>query len=497
MIPTLIIRADAGGALGSGHIMRMIALAQAYQRRGGQVVIASAQCPDPIVQRVEEMSLQHVMLPNCELGSSRDAVATLSLCQKMDNAWIVLDGYHFEESYQKKISGHDIKVLAIDDYGHCKTWHCDAVLNQNLGAENWTDRKSNNPDTQWLLGSSFALIREEFFESIRTAKSKKLPAKNILITLGGSDPDNVTSLLLQAFELLDPNDFHLRILVGGGNLHHPSLESLAASSKHHIKLLTNVRDMPSMYEWADAVISAGGSTCWEWLAYGLPGAIVTIADNQIPLVNEFTERDLALCLGWFTDFDLNIWSGQLKTWLSGLTVWGDFGSRQRIIDGYGAARVVALLTDGLWCRPAQLKDAKLYFDWANDPAVRACGFHTDPLLWPTHYTWFKKTLGNPQAFLYVVSNYKDEKIGQVRLAPDPTKHLEVGFSIDASYRNKGLGLRMLSLILDQAPHDRWDILSLIARVKRENEPSAKIFLRLGFKQVNDDEEHDCLVYLKH
>ncbi len=494
-IPQLIIRADAGGVLGTGHVMRMIALAQAYRRRGGEVTIASVQCPTPIVERVESLGIAHTFIQASELGNQQDANATLDLCHAHESQWLVLDGYHFDENYQKEVVGKGIKVLAVDDYGHCETWHADAVLNQNLGAENWSHRNASNPETRWLLGSSFALLREEFIDSILQAKEKQLPAKRVLITLGGSDPDNVTALVLQALEYVSLAPLELRVLVGGGNPHRAELEAMAESSKHQIELLTNVSDMPSMYEWTDAVISAGGSTCWEWLAYGLPGAVVTIADNQEPIVREFESRDLALCLGWFTEFDCSQWAEQLQDWLSGNKKIGSFETRRQIVDGFGAERAVASMTpEGLWCRRANLTDAKLYFDWANDPEVRKNGFCPDLILWENHIQWFTKKLQEKDSYLYIVSNCFDQKVGQVRLTPDPSGYLEIGFSVDVNHRGKGIGRKMLCLVLNQAIKSHH-VKGYIARAKPSNPASYSIFEKLGFTRSEEASCEDCLVYV--
>ena len=339
----LVIRADAGGELGTGHVMRMIALAQAYTRRGGHVVITSVQCPEPIINRVLELGIEHHILNGCEPGDAQDSAATLQVCEEHDAQWLVLDGYHFGEKCQQRVAGHDIKVLCVDDYGHCETWNCDAVLNQNLGAENWAKRSAKRSDTTWLLGSSFALIREEFLESIRGAKEKRFPARRVLVTMGGADPDNATQKALSALEETSLEGLELRVLVGGANPHQAKLSQYADSSRHEIEVLCNVHEMPPMYEWADAVISAGGSTCWEWLAYGLSGAVVKIADNQEPVVVEFEKNNLALMLGRCDDFCVHGWSAQLELWLSGESMYSDFLARRGIIDGCGADRVISAI----------------------------------------------------------------------------------------------------------------------------------------------------------
>jgi len=70
----ILIRVDAGGITGTGHVMRMIALAQAYLRRGGSVSMVSVNCPDRLVERVHSHGIEHYFINAAHSGNSDDAV---------------------------------------------------------------------------------------------------------------------------------------------------------------------------------------------------------------------------------------------------------------------------------------------------------------------------------------------------------------------------------------------------------------------------------------
>jgi len=248
---TVVIRVDAGGVIGTGHVMRMIALAQGISRNGAKPIILTAECPDKLVERIAKEKITHIQLADTLLGK------TIHVLQEYDAEWLVTDGYHFDFAYQQWIVTTGKKLLCLDDHGYSKNWACDAVLNQNLDAENWA--KYNQGDSkkslQLLLGLKYGLLREEFCGGRgKLPVSKKAPIKKLLITLGGSDPNNITGEILECIGKIDfLNSIEIRVLLGADNQNVKSLKERYSSNA--IELLQNVHDMPAQFEWADGVIS--------------------------------------------------------------------------------------------------------------------------------------------------------------------------------------------------------------------------------------------------
>ena len=334
----ILIRADAGGEIGTGHVMRMIALAQAYQRRGGRAIIATSTCPEAVARRITSLGIEHQALSSDQPGSPEDAAETRSLADALGISWLVLDGYHFSLPYQQNFKDAPCKLLVTDDHGYCDEWCCDALLNQNLDS-NLTPTGTHQVEThQLLLGSSFCLLREEFLEKTNTPRSAS-PLKNILVTMGGSDPDNATQAVLDLLDQSDASPLHIRVLAGAANPHLQQLRQHISS--HEIEIVVNAEDMPHQLAWANGIISAGGSTCWEWLHAGLPGAIVTLAENQVPIVRALSEtRKAALALGWPRDFST---TQKLNSWLANPASVIEKDDALGIVDGHGADRVATLL----------------------------------------------------------------------------------------------------------------------------------------------------------
>ena len=203
----LIIRADASTQTGSGHVMRCLALAQAWNDQGGETILVLA---EQILALESKLIAEGITLVYLEttIGSDEDAQQTASIANKYAASWVVVDGYQFGAKYQKELKGFGLKILFLDDNGHAEHYFSDLVLNQNISAD-INIYSSREPYTQLLLGTEYTLLRRDFLKW-REWKRLVIPnAYKILVTLGGSDPENVTLKVIQSLSLIQNNNLDI------------------------------------------------------------------------------------------------------------------------------------------------------------------------------------------------------------------------------------------------------------------------------------------------
>jgi UDP-2,4-diacetamido-2,4,6-trideoxy-beta-L-altropyranose hydrolase len=337
----LIIRADASTEIGTGHLMRCLALAQAWKDAEGQVTFISACQNEGLLQRLREEKFDVHVLGHTYPDSS-DWDYTKNILADHSSAWVVLDSYHFDEVYQQRVKEAGHRLLVIDDMAHLKHYYADILLNQNLHAEQL--HYSCEPYTRLLLGTRYVLLRREFLGWKDWKQEIPEIARRVLVTLGGGDPENYTLKVIQALRKVDVPGLEATVVVGASNPHANTLEAAIGQSRIPIHLSPDARNMPELMAWADLAVSAGGSTVWELAFMGVPTITLVLADNQQYIVKELNRAGVTLALGWCTDMSSVDMGAAFMQLSRASRVRMEMIQRgQQLVDGKGGQRVISAM----------------------------------------------------------------------------------------------------------------------------------------------------------
>ena len=473
----VLICADASMAIGTGHVMRCLAIAQAWKRAGGSVDFLLPEGLGGIAGRISTEGFSVQTFP---AGARPPFPANSDHYQRA-----ILDGYSFGRSEQTAFCQAGIPLLFVDDYGHANQYSARWVLNPNLYAvpDMYSRRK---PDTQLLLGPTYALLREEFLKWIGWKRPVPERATKILVTMGGSDAGNASLKILHSLAGLAEYQAEVILVLGMGNPHEAAIRGAVDSGGVRARIVRNALDMPALMAWADVAIAAAGGTSYELCYMGLPSVLLVAAENQRKVAESLSMAGGAAYAGTAWDFSRESFLAQLMPLLESQEQRTMMSQKAReIVDGLGTARVrAALLEQEIRVRPANESDGRLLFSWANDTAVRKASFHSDPIAWDEHERWFAGRLKNPRAVIYVGENRNGEPVGNVRFDLDDAR-ATLSVSVAPQFRGRGWGKELIwfatRTLLRSRFTDRID-----AFVKPDNEASLRLFESAGFRRTGAD-----------
>ena len=474
---TLVIRADASCQIGIGHVMRCLAIAQAWLECGGAVSFVSRQLPGSLGERLRAEGVETIVI-SCEAGSDDDARQIVALARGRRAEWVVADGYDFGLEYQTQLRNSGLKVLFLDDYGHANGYCADLVLNYNAYAREDSYRLGS--ETRLLVGPRYVLLRKEFSDWRAWKREITRDGKRVLVTLGGSDADHVARTVMQALALVRVEGMEAKVVLGGNAARRLDLEPLVSAGQGKVSLTYNADNMPELMAWADVALASAGSTAWELCFMGLPALLIDLVPHQRRVAETLEQMGMAQHL----DSSIDLSPGKVAEELESLLQAPERRSSmsqcgRELVDGRGAQRVVTAIRAGtLRLRRVEEKDCRLLWEWANDPDVRAVSFSTEPIPWEQHVTWFKSKLADPNAVLYLASDSENVPVGQVRYQIN-TAEAVVSIDLAAGFRGKGLGGMALAMATE-ALFDTTKVAVVHAYVKPDNEPSMKLFHNAKF-----------------
>ena len=485
----ILIRADAGVEMGTGHVMRCLGLAQAWQDAGGEAAFAMASSTSAIEKRLSAEGLQVLAVP-ARAGTNEDANATAKLALDHAAEWIVADGYRFGSEYQERVRTSGRRLLCIDDFGGSESYSADLVLNQNLNpVEDWYRKREAS--TGLLLGPRYALLRREFRAWQGWKREPSAGGSKVLITMGGSDPENVTLIAAQALRAAEVEGLEAAIVVGGSNPHFESIAEAVKDFPRKVRIERNAVNMAELMAWADIAVSAAGSTCWEMCMLGLPAIVVDVAANQVRLACELERGGCSVHVAQ-GDATVEVIRGKIEWLMQSDQLRADMSRRgAELVDGNGAARVVAAMrARAITLRSAGTGDCRKLWEWANEATVRQASFNSSPIAWEQHCEWFAKQLDDERSRVLIFEDGRSTPVGSVRFHATSDSDAEMSVTIAPEFRGQG----MAPCLIDQAAQFTFEQDTnerIHAFIRTENRVSAKSFENAGFFLVGSTQIKGC------
>lgn len=355
----ITIRVDASTAMGTGHLVRCRTLGRALRQQGATVRFICRAHPGHGMEALREEGFTVAALPEPEapetelagedyvrwLGvtQARDADETIAALEGRPD-WLVVDHYSLDAEWEQRLRSHVGRMFVIDDLAN-RVHDCDALLDQNYNPNAEARYVERLPaDATRLLGPRYALLGPEYAEYRREGSAHSGRVDRVLVFFGGTDPDNLTGCALEA--LCDPAfaDVAVDAVVGPNNPHGEALVK-QAEIRPGITLHSPRPHLADLMAAADLAVGAGGATTWERCCVGLPGLVVSIADNQRPACEALAADGLIDYLGHYDEITTVAMLESLRALRDDPErLYRLAGIGMQTVDGNGTQRVIEHLT---------------------------------------------------------------------------------------------------------------------------------------------------------
>ena len=287
----IFLRADGNSKMGLGHIFRLLAVAEMLQNE--YLLTFVVRCSSQNILDQIKLKVESLIVLDDTISFSEE-INYLKKDNNLEEAIFILDGYHFDDKYQKILKQSNVSLISIDDI-YKTPFYSDVVINHAGGLNK--DVYKIQDYTNLYLGPKYALVRNDFllFSKNRTFPKNR---RNVFICLGGADPKNDTLHVLTKYQKYSSYT-KIYLVLGAAYMHKSSLMDFIKSSFLNIELLENLSAKEMIYYMSisEIAITPPSTISIEYMMIGGTLYLKQIADNQTDIKNYFINNNLAL------DFD--------------------------------------------------------------------------------------------------------------------------------------------------------------------------------------------------
>lgn len=483
MSKTAVFRCDAGPEIGTGHVVRCLALADELSRRGWNCLFVCLPGTRAVVESFREVSHRIIEVAGADDPIVMRKVTELGACDLA-----VVDSYRLGAIFERGLAGWAATRLVIDDIP-TRPHECEWLLDQTFEREVTEYECFLGPHTCVLAGTDYALLHPAFAAARPQALARRegTVLKRILVAFGGTPS---TSLLHKVIHEIRQSgvDATIDIVTGSTEFHHPS-------DDQSVTVHGPTGSIHILMAECDLAIGAPGTSAWERCCLGLPTLMIQVADNQREIASKIAKANAGINLGSASDLASGALARSIGLMAREPEHLRNMAKQAAMVcDGLGVRRVAATLSprrtrDGasVILRPVQDRDAAMLFKWQQIPGIRRHSPNTQPPNWEEHVEWFDSRIADVFAGPFSVIESEGIPTGMLRLdrirpnfpgSPFPDKAYVISILLDPAYQGTGIASTALLAAADLLPGTL-----LVAEVLPANEASHRLFQKARYGLV--------------
>lgn len=350
-----VFRTDASLQIGTGHVMRCLTLADALTGNGVQCEFMCREHHGHLIDHIRSKGYAAHSLPmgsgtdnkldhSSWLGATwaEDAEVCASVLARLQPDWLVVDHYALDAYWESAMAPYCGRIMVIDDLAD-RSHDCQVLLDQTFGRVEEDYRALVPNQCTLLCGSNYALLRPEFaaLRPFSLQRRTKPQLKQLLVSLGGVDKENITSQVLVALQSCQlPDDCKITVVMGATAPWLAEVEKLAQAMTLPTTVVVGTNYMAQLMADSDLAIGAAGATSWERCCLGLPTIMVVLASNQSKVAEQLATSGVAYLIKRNGIFAENLSSriNMILSELDDLARLSKAGSG--IVDGHGIGAVL-------------------------------------------------------------------------------------------------------------------------------------------------------------
>lgn len=281
--PKVLFRADAGGSIGFGHLVRSSALATML--RDDFDCMMACRCDVPAAQDFIERTIAGAGAQRLRITDSAGSYDDAFLSMLDRDIITVLDNYFYDTRYQAEARSKSRALVSIDDMPD-RHFVSDVFFTHSPFVR--TDF-SLEPYTEFHGGTDWTFLRSPFLKPKPQRRHDTIG--RVVISMGGSDPLGLTDIFVEMTGRILPG-CRIDVIAGPAS-------NVISRPQGRVEVSRNIdaAEIVRILDRADFGIFPSSTGAIEALSRGLPAATGWFEQNQRRLYDHVTDRGLFQPLG--------------------------------------------------------------------------------------------------------------------------------------------------------------------------------------------------------